>query len=136
MAQYDYVETTDNLRCTASFDEYVFSTFEGLLNQWSKFLSSGYNLQVGQEVEVSATRSAQFEVGNGLLEELNLLTSGKASISGTIATTIPPIFTRGELDSHNATGMETHFTKEEGSVAHTRAECAIYKVKVNNWYHF
>ena len=113
MAQYDYLVTVDNLRCTSSFEQYLFSTFDEAVDHWSKFISSGYNLQVGNEVKVAAGKGG-FKIG----------------------TTIPPLFTRGSSKSKDASGMKKHFESEGGSVAHTRAECSIYMVKVKKQYLF
>ena len=107
MNQYDYLETVNNLRCTASFEEYLFTNFEQTIDQWTKFTSSAYNLQLTPEVEVEGTYKGV-----------------------TVGTTIPPLFTRGSSESNDVSAMERHFKSDEGSVAHTRAECAMYRVKV------
>lgn len=108
MGQYDFVQTVDELRCKASFDQYWFRSFEETLSYWSQFQSTGQSLQIGHEVEVSA------EV-DGI---------GAKSV-------IPPAFTRSKSSEHSTSNMEAHFSQEMGSVAHSRAECSIYKVSVD-----
>lgn len=105
MSQYDFVQTIDDLRCTSKFDEYYFSTFEEVIEGWSSFEESGRGIGgSGTDVTVEIP-----EVGS-------------------VSTTIPPKFSRSHSKSHEAAGMEQHFNSEQGSVAHSRAECSIYRV--------
>ena len=108
MAQYDFLQTIDDLRCAGKFEEYLFTSFEETIESWNSFEQTGMNLQIGTDIEVSAEYK-------GL----------KAS------TTIPPMFTRSWSKSNEAAGMEKHFNVEHGSVAHSRAECSIYRATIN-----
>ena len=52
-------------------------------------------------------------------------------LSAEASSTIPPMFTRSWSNSNEAAGMGKHFNEEHGSVAHSRAECSIYRVLIN-----
>ena len=52
-------------------------------------------------------------------------------LSAEASSTIPPMFTRSWSNSNEAAGMEKHFNEEHGSVAHSRAECSIYRAHIN-----
>ena len=108
MAQYDYLQTIDDLRCASKFDEYYFETFEDTINTWSSFETTGMGIQLGHEADVSLEYSG---VG--------------------VSTTIPPMFSRSTSNSNEAAGMAAHFSQEQGSVAHSRAECSIYRVIID-----
>ena len=109
MAQYDFVQTIDDLRCAAEFKESIFYTFEEIIEGWSSFAQRGNNIQIGSNTD------------------LTVPLPGGASIS----TTIPPLFSRSESHSNEAAEMEEHFNAEHGSVAHSRAECSIYRVLID-----
>ena len=108
MAQYDYVQTIDDLRCATKFDEYIYSSFEDLINGWGLMEESGYGIRLGFETKLKVK-------GGGV--------SASASI--------PPLFSRSQSKSHEAEEMEKHFNFEKGSVAHSRAECSIYRVLID-----
>ena len=103
MVQYDYLETRRCLKCEANYDEYVFSSFEETIDNWSKFVSSGYDLILDIQTKIKSP----------------------------VSLTIPPLFSRSWSTTDKTDGMKSHFDSDGGSVAHTRAECAIYCVTVN-----
>ena len=108
MAQYDFLQTIDDLRCAGKFEEYLFTSFEDTIETWDSFEQTGMNFQWGLELDVSVEYKG---VG--------------------ASTTIPPMFTRSTSKSNEAAGMEKHFYEEHGSVAHSRAECSIYRVLID-----
>ena len=108
MAQYDFLQTIDDLRCAGKFEEFFFASFEETIETWNSFEQTGMNFQWGLELDVSAEYKG---VG--------------------ASTTIPPMFTRSKSKSNEAAGMEKHFNEEHGSVAHSRAECSIYRVLID-----
>ena len=89
-----------------------FLSFEETLKTWDSFEQTGMNLQFGQEIDV--TVGAEYK-----------------GLSASASTTIPPMFTRSTSKTDEAAGMEKHFNKEQGSVAHSRAECSIYRALIN-----
>ena len=42
MAQYDFVQTIDDLRCTTKFDEHLYESFESLIDGWSEMEQTGF----------------------------------------------------------------------------------------------
>ena len=114
MAQYDWLQTIDDLRCIGKFEEYFFSSFEDTLETWDSFEQTGWNIQAGQSVDVSVSGEIP-ETGIGV----------------EVGTTIPPMFTRSTSKSNEASDMEKHFNDDQGSVAHSRADCAIYRAIIN-----
>ena len=114
MAQYDWLQTIDDLRCIGKFEEYFFSSFEDTLETWDSFEQTGWNVQVGQSIDVSVSAEIP-ETGVGV----------------EAGTTIPPMFTRSTSKSNEAADMEKHFNDDQGSVAHSRADCAIYRAIIN-----
>ena len=103
MTQYDFVQTIDELRCASKFDEYFFSTFEETIDGWSSF----------EQMGKSTTAPS--------------LTTEK----GPVSVSTPPLFSRSHSNSNEASGMEQHFNADQGSVAHSRAECSIYRVLID-----
>ena len=57
--------------------------------------------------------------------------SVNGKIGGSASTTIPPLFTRSWSNSNENEGMSKFFSKEMGSIAHSRAECSIFRVTVD-----
>ena len=108
-SQYDFVQSIDDLRCSSKFEEDIYSTFEELINGWSKMEESGFGIKSGPEVDI---------------------TVGKPDVISA-SYTIPPKFTRSTSEKHEAETMQKHFDSDFGSVAHSRAECSIYRVIVN-----
>ena len=108
MAQYDFVQTIDDLRCTTKFDEHIYESFESLIDGWSEMEQSGF----GTNFDLKAKFNFDYK-GVG------------ASIS------IPPLFSRSQSKRHEAEGIAKLFKTEQGSVAHSRAECSIYRVVID-----
>ena len=78
-----FISAFEELACTAKAEEDFYGTFEQTVDAWTQMSSSGYNLQVGQELSV------------------------EIPVEGvSFGTTIPPMFTRGNSDSEDAGGME------------------------------
>ena len=108
MTQFDFVQTIDDLRCTTKFDEHVYLSFESLIDGWSEMEQTGF----GTTFDLKAKFNLDY---NGV----------GASIS------IPPLFSRSQSKHHEAEGMAKLFNTEKGSVAHSRAECSIYRVVID-----
>lgn len=47
MAQYNYVQTIDDLTCSTLFDLNIYSTFEDLIDGWSSMEQSGLGTNIG-----------------------------------------------------------------------------------------
>ena len=108
MSQYDFVQTIDDLRCTTKFDEHLYESFESLIDGWSEMEQTGF----GTNFDLKA--------------DLNFNYKG---VGGSIS--IPPLFSRSQSKRHEAEGMAKLFNNEKGSVAHSRAECSIYRVVID-----
>ena len=112
MAQYDWLQTIDDLRCVGKFEEYFFSSFEDTLKTWDSFEQTGWNMQSNPSIDVSVSAEED-------------------GVGAEVGTTIPPMFTRSSSQSSEASDMEKHFNDDQGSVAHSRADCAIYRAIIN-----
>ena len=99
MAQYNSVQTIDDLRCSTLFDLNIYSTFEDLIDGWRSMEQSGLGTNIGF--------NTKFNFGHG--------------IGGSIE--FSPLFSRSQSKQHEAEGLQEHFSKDKGSVAHSRAEC-------------
>ena len=106
--QGSFIQAIEQLICTAEAKETFYGSFDAIVDGWTHMSSSGYDLQLGNEVSVEIPVPGM-----------------------TFGMTIPPMFTRGTSESEDASGMDTHFNSAQGSVANTRATCSIYRVNVD-----
>jgi len=116
MVQYDFIQAVDDLRCDTSFNEYIFSTFEELISGWNSMETSRRDIQIGRSMDISVSAHVGFKM---------------FGIGASTKFTLPPMFTRSSSSSHESEGMEKHFNISGGSVAHSRAECSIFRIMID-----
>ena len=88
-----------------------------------KSSSSGVDLQIGNEVEISAKVGAEAG-GEG----------GKVSGEVSASTTIPPALTRAWSDSEESSNLNTFFSDENGMLIVASGECLLYNMKLSTYH--
>ena len=110
--QFDYLEVVEDLGCFSKYEKKVFDSFDELTEGYTKLQTKGY----GIDIDISAPVNAVAKYATG-------------GLAPTIP--IPPVFSRSSSNKDDVERTKFFLDKQKGSIAHSRAECSIYNIKVN-----